>query len=62
MLDYETKAALSKLPTVMFGLNADDKTKQDFMGYARKALEKIVRNKTEDEILTLMKHWYGTCQ
>lgn len=61
VLYSETEDALSKLlSTVKVASNVDYKTiattQQDFRGYARKAVENIVRNKTEEQILRLMKH------
>lgn len=59
ILRHRTEEAVSTLLTKIVAFNVDNKSiaqmEQDLRAYARNVVEKIVRDKTEDEILRLMK-------
>ncbi|CAL9016166.1 unnamed protein product [Prunus brigantina] len=60
ILHHQTEEAVSTLSTEIVAFNVDNKSiakmEQDLRACARNVVEKIVRDKTEDQILTLMKH------
>ncbi|XP_021819649.1 protein ROOT HAIR DEFECTIVE 3 homolog 2-like [Prunus avium] len=60
ILHDQTKKAVSTLSTEIVAFNVDNesiaKMEQDLRAHARNVVEKIVRDKTEDQILELMKH------